>query len=92
MNTQFLSRKAKSILARQEKLNVLIPGALCCKYISLVNQDLPNGYTVKSVSLNPSRGVSYEIIAYNNEGKHIILKSTKHIIIDGVVVDYVTLD
>lgn len=90
MKTTKLTRKQARITARQEKLTSLVPNAISCDFIASVNPQLPNGYTVKSITINHESGHKWHMLTYK-EGKEKIYTPDGSMNIQGVEVDYILI-
>jgi hypothetical protein len=84
-----LSKKQQKIAKRQEMLKEIMPNAISCDYIASVNRHLPDGFEVKTITLNHN-GCAWYMTAYR--GKEFkILVSNDYVNIQNVPVHYITL-
>jgi hypothetical protein len=84
-----MNKYEKKRAVRQGQLEQAIPGAVSCDYIASVDRRLPNGFTVKSITVGDGE-YSWKMWAVNGEESRLY-QTNDFVMIQGVRVYYITI-
>lgn len=84
-----MTNKQKKWAVRQGLLEQAIPGAVSCDYIAAVDRRLPNGFTVKSITVGDGE-YAWKLWAVNGDESKLH-QTNDFVTLQGVRVYYITI-